>query len=71
MGKSLDEAIAVMQEVEQLAKIYVLSQNLGGANILSDGDIEDIHRRFKTYGRQPDEWEEGDIPAVIAPQKGD
>ncbi len=33
VGKSLDEAIAVMQEVEQLAKIYVLSQNLGGANI--------------------------------------
>ncbi len=71
VGTSLDEAFYVMQEVEQLAQIYVLSQNLGGANILSDQDMEDIHHRFKTYGKQPGELKDGDKPAVIPPQKGD
>ncbi len=71
VGQSFNETISIMREVEHLAQIYVLSQNLGGAHILSDEDMEDIHRRFKTYGKQPDELKEGDIPAVIAPQKGD
>ncbi|MFV0322134.1 MAG: class II aldolase/adducin family protein [Alphaproteobacteria bacterium] len=71
VGQSLEQALYVMQEVEQLARIYVLSQNLGGANILSDNDMEDIHKRFKTYGKQPDQMSKDDIPAVIPPQKGD
>ncbi len=71
VGSSFDEAFYVMQEVEQLAKIYVLSQNLGGAQILSDEDMEDIYQRFKTYGKQANELEEGDKLAVIPPIKGD
>ncbi len=71
VGKTLDEALYIMQEVEQLARIYVLSQNLGGANILGDTAMEDIHQRFKSYGKQPDELKKGDALAVLPPQKGE
>ncbi|MFV0431693.1 MAG: class II aldolase/adducin family protein [Alphaproteobacteria bacterium] len=69
-GKTMEEALAVMREVEHLAQIYVLSQNIGGAIALSDADMEDIHHRFKTYGKQLDQIDGDEKLAVIPPQKG-
>ncbi len=70
VGQTFNKALNVMQEVEQLAQIYVLSQNLGGAHILSDEDMEDVHAKFKSYGKQLDELDGLEINMVF-PVKGE
>lgn len=69
-GASLEEAFKIMAELEQLCRIYVLSQSLGGANIVAGEAMDDIFKRFKRYGKQPHELEEGEEPAFILPEKG-
>lgn len=70
VGKNFDQAIYILQEVEQLAKIYVLSKNIGGAHILSDSDMKYIHNRFKTYGKQLKDISQSDVDFIL-PKKGD
>jgi len=51
-GPTLDRALWLAVELETLAKQYTLAQLIGGAQILSDGEIATVVEKFKGYGPQ-------------------
>lgn len=52
VGTGLEEALRLAQEVEDLARQYHLSLQIGGPVILSDEEMEIVLEKFKTYGRR-------------------
>jgi L-fuculose-phosphate aldolase len=52
VGPSLEEALRLTKEVEELARQYHLSLQIGGPVILSDEAMTIVLERFKTYGRR-------------------
>jgi L-fuculose-phosphate aldolase len=50
VGKSLDEALKLAVEIEELAKQYYLVLQLGDTNIICDEEMDKIIEKFKTYG---------------------
>lgn len=53
LGASMDKAFAVLEEVENLARIYIGTRSLGGGVLLGKADMESVLERFKSYGAQP------------------
>lgn len=53
-GATLDKAVALAVEVEELARQYVLSLQLGGPVLLDSAEIDRVLEKFRTYGAQPD-----------------
>lgn len=51
-GHDLDAAFRLALEVEHLAKVYSITQGLGGPEILSDEEMKTVLERYQTYGRQ-------------------
>ncbi|MGQ0592230.1 MAG: class II aldolase/adducin family protein [Gammaproteobacteria bacterium] len=51
VGADLDQALEVAREVEYLAKIYGLALQIGRPVLLSAEEMQDIQRRFRTYGQ--------------------
>lgn len=51
VGPGLEEALRLAIEVEELARQYHLSLQIGGPVILSDEEMEIVLDKFKTYGR--------------------
>ena len=51
-GKSLHDALALAAEVENLAHQYVLVCQLGKPKLISYEEMNDVLRRFRTYGQQ-------------------
>ncbi len=49
-GKDVKKALWLAVEIETLAKQYYLSLQIGGAGILSDGEITRVMEKFKSYG---------------------
>jgi L-fuculose-phosphate aldolase len=51
LGKSLDDALAVTVEVENLCEQYWRALQLGEPHILSDAEMRDVFQQFKGYGK--------------------
>jgi L-fuculose-phosphate aldolase len=52
-GADLADALAVAQEVEHLARIYLLARQLGEPPRLSEAEMRRIREKFRTAYRQP------------------
>lgn len=55
LGKTQDKAFGVLQEVENLARIYIGTLTIGGGVVLGAAEMDVVLQRFKTYGKQA--WE--------------
>ena len=70
-GPSLETALALAVEVEALCQQYILARQLGKPTILDDAEMQDILRRFKTYGKQSSEIGADEDPAFLPPVRRD
>jgi L-fuculose-phosphate aldolase len=52
VGAHLDQALAVAEEVEFVARIFCQAKSLGDPVILDDDEMGRVIEKFKTYGRQ-------------------
>ncbi|WP_320040251.1 L-fuculose-phosphate aldolase [uncultured Desulfobacter sp.] len=52
VGKSMDSAFAVAEEIEFVARIYYQTKNIGNPVILKDEEMETVLEKFKTYGQK-------------------
>ena len=50
-GPDLPHALAMAVEVEELCKIYWQTLQLGGGNLLSDVQMDEVLEKFKSYGQ--------------------
>lgn len=53
LAASLDSALALAVEVEQLARSYLQCLAVGEPVILADDEMDRVLEKFKTYGQQP------------------
>jgi len=51
-GNDVNKALDLAREVEELAAQYVCVLGLGGRQLLSDQQMDEVIERFKTYGKQ-------------------
>jgi len=51
VGKDIESAFSVAEELELVAKIYIQCKSMGEPVILSDADMVVIADKFKTYGQ--------------------
>jgi L-fuculose-phosphate aldolase len=70
-GPNLDKAISLAREIETLCQQYWAASLAGGPVVLTNDQMASVLRRFKTYGKQQDELDEGEAHAVVAPQRRD
>lgn len=54
LGEDLDCAFKMAQEVEELARQYYLSKQIGGLVILDDAEMQINLEKFRNYGKQDD-----------------
>lgn len=66
-GANLDRAIWLAREVETLCQQYWAASLAGRPVVLSDEQMVNVLRRFRTYGRQPGEEKASEAQAVLAP----
>lgn len=52
VGNTLEEALALAIEVEELAALYVGAEQLGGARLLDDAQMASVEAAFTVYGQQ-------------------
>ena len=52
LGEDLDSAYKLAEEVENLAKQYYISKQLGEVVLLDDDEMDLNLKKFKTYGKQ-------------------
>jgi L-fuculose-phosphate aldolase len=50
---SLNRALAIAEEIEEQAAVYWGTLAIGGPNLLSETQMDDILERFGTYGQKP------------------
>jgi len=53
MGADLEAACRLAEEVEHLARVYLLTLQAGEPRILDDAEMTRVSDKFTTYGRQP------------------
>lgn len=70
-GRDLAAALALAVEVENLCRQYILARQLGDPTILDDAEMQEILRRFKTYGKQASEMGSQEDPAFLPPLRRD
>jgi L-fuculose-phosphate aldolase len=51
LGRDLDDALAVMIEVENLCEQYWRALQLGEPHILSEAEMREVFQQFKGYGK--------------------
>ncbi|MGH8581164.1 MAG: class II aldolase/adducin family protein [Gammaproteobacteria bacterium] len=51
-GEDLHKALDLAQEVEFLAKVYVLTERIGGSELLTDQEMRVVLEKFTSYGQQ-------------------
>ena len=69
-GKTIQQALNVLVEVEHLAQVYIQLLSMDKVNLLSEQDMSIVLRKFKAYGNQnvaPDLPEED---RIIYPEFG-
>ena len=52
IGRTIEQALGVASEVEELAAIYWGSLAIGGGQVLSEDQMEEVLAAFTTYGQQ-------------------
>jgi len=52
VGRSLEAALAIAEEVEEQAAVYWGTLAIGGPNLLSEGQIGEVLEQFKGYGQK-------------------
>jgi L-fuculose-phosphate aldolase len=70
-GPDLDKAIGLAREIETLCQQYWAASLAGNPVELTGEQMSSVLRRFKTYGKQPGQLEEGEAQAVFAPERRD
>lgn len=50
-GSSVASALSLAEEIESLATQYLMVEQLGNAQLLSDEEMDRVLEKFKTYGR--------------------
>ena len=53
VGKNLQEACDIAEEVEHLSHMYLQARIVGEPKVLSDKEMDEVLDRFRSYGR----WE--------------
>jgi L-fuculose-phosphate aldolase len=53
-GPSLEKALELAEEVENLARHYVIACELGEPPLLAEDEMVRVIEKFKSYGKQPD-----------------
>jgi L-fuculose-phosphate aldolase len=53
IGSTLPAALRLTTEIEELARQYCITLQIGGPKILDDAEMSEVLERFKTYGQQP------------------
>lgn len=54
-GGSLDDAFSNARATEFVAEVYYRTKSLGQPQLISDGDMAEVLRKFKTYGQQDED----------------
>ena len=57
LGKTLGKALALLAEVENLARQYCIVRSLGEPRLIPADEMARVVQKFKTYGRQPGDKE--------------
>ena len=70
-GPNLKKALSVTEGVEDLADQYLSSLVLGEPVILDADEMAEILKKFKSYGKQPDELKDGQGAAFELPKRVD
>lgn len=70
-GSDLDKAVGLAREIETLCQQYWAASLAGNPVELTGKQMSSVLRRFKTYGKQPGQLEEGEAQAVFAPERRD
>lgn len=70
-GPNLKKALSISEGVEDLADQYLSSLVLGEPVILDAEEMADILNKFKSYGKQTDELEDGQAAAFELPKRVD
>ncbi|MCK7614755.1 class II aldolase/adducin family protein [Roseibium sediminicola] len=70
-GPTLKKALAVAEGVEDLADQYLSALALGEPVILDSAEMTEILKKFKSYGKQTDELDEGQAAAFELPKRVD
>ncbi len=65
-GPSLDKALWLAGEIEHLCHQYWAASLAGKPVILEEAQMTSVLKRFKTYGKQPEDLAMGEQPTVIA-----
>jgi L-fuculose-phosphate aldolase len=52
LGATPAKAFSVLEEVENLARVYIGTRMLGAGVVLTDSQMDVVLERFKTYGKQ-------------------
>lgn len=52
VGRDGYAALAAAEELELVARIYLLAKSVGDPVILDDGEMERVRRKFESYGRK-------------------
>ena len=58
IGKDLKEAFLIAEEVEEVAKLFILASRLGHVQIIDHREMEKIEKLFQSYGQQDKENKE-------------
>lgn len=68
-GPTLKKALSVAEGVEDLADQYLSSLTLGEPVILDSAEMIEILEKFKSYGKQTDELDDGQAAAFELPKR--
>ena len=52
VGRSLEAALAIAEEVEEQAAVYWGTLAIGGPTLLSEAEMATVMDQFKTYGQR-------------------
>jgi L-fuculose-phosphate aldolase len=70
-GVDLDRAIWLAREIETLCQQYWAARLAGDPVVLTEEQMSTVLPRFRTYGKQPNQLDRGDVQAVLAPERRD
>ena len=51
VGKDLEEAFRIAEEVEHLCQLYIQAKKIGEPNLLNKKEMDEVLERFGSYGQ--------------------
>ncbi|ADZ71074.1 class II aldolase/adducin family protein [Polymorphum gilvum] len=70
-GASLAKALSIAEGVEELSDQYLSALSVGEPTVLDAAEMAEILRKFRSYGRQPDDLDPDAGPAFELPVRRD